>query len=494
MSRLRPTACALLLVALATATRPGTTCAAPPPSPAPPPPRQPVVPKAPKEPAIPTVVHVPIDELDTLVRAQGRSILLRYDEYRALLDAAGANDADARSLPSLDVVPLSAEGTLDLTDERGARFTAVYRLRGLAPGPRSTGFAAGGLAFESVRVEAEGGRGTGPLRGARRARAHLPRRARRPARVGGRVGGALDGGHHAALRPLAAQPRGDGARAHDSAGRAGLDRGRRRAARRPVSGREGGRGSRAADAAAGISSSHWAPSAKGSEGPTVIDAEVRTLYTLGDGVVAVRALVRADVLRTPTDTLTLDVPPDLAVHAIEGPGITGFVRSEDRTRVSIRLEKPTLGRVEALVQGERAHDGRGGHRPPAHRASRTRRGTAAWPRSGSARTSTCGRCASTGVGGVPEPGTDEATKGVLRYALDRADARLTVDVEPGALRVDATGTYYLNLAEPGQTLLAMVTYRVAEGTLFRAEPALPARVRPARTHDQRRRPKGSRAT
>src|SRR5690606_4622724 len=135
------------------------------PPPAPAPPSSPPAPKGkppppPPLPPIPTVVHVPTDELDVLLRGQGRGVILRYDEYRALLEAARGKDG-APEAPPQDVVRLSGDGTLDLTDERAARFEIVYRVQSLAPGPRSVGFDSGGVAFESIRVEPEGAAGPG---------------------------------------------------------------------------------------------------------------------------------------------------------------------------------------------------------------------------------------------------------------------------------------------------------------------------------------------
>jgi len=67
-------------------------------------------------------VHVPTDELDVLLRGQGRSVILRYDEYRALLEAARGQDVAPDAKAPEDVVRLSGDGTFDLTDERAVRF------------------------------------------------------------------------------------------------------------------------------------------------------------------------------------------------------------------------------------------------------------------------------------------------------------------------------------------------------------------------------------
>jgi hypothetical protein len=83
---------------------------------------------------------------------------------------------------------------------------------------------------------------------------------------------------------------------------------------------------------------------------------VKTLHTVGDGVVVTQALVKTEVLRTPTDTLVLGVPADLTVHKVEGAGVTGSTRSEDRATLTVRLEKPVLGAVQVLVQGERPYE------------------------------------------------------------------------------------------------------------------------------------------
>ncbi len=478
MIRPRLVGLGLVLVALVAGAGSVARGDAPPPTPAPvvpkpppPPPPLPPTPPLPKGDPIPTVVHVPTDELDVLLRAQGRAVLLRYAEYRELLEAARAKEGDPRALPPQDVVRLSGEGTIDLSDERAARFRIVYRVQGLAPGPRSLGFDSGGVAFESVKIEPEAD--AGPARYEAldgRGRLYLDGPGVRRVTVEGSAVPAVDGASHrldlwlpnpAAMALSVTLPPGVTA---TLAGEGAPLVVRSPASKPVVVVTRPTRG--------GNLVLSWAPSAQGTEGPGVIDADVMTLFTVGDGVVAVRALVRADVLRTPVDALTLDVPADLAVHGVTGNGVAAFTRSDDRRRLVVRLEHPVLGRVEVLLQGERPFKpGLGVELPRIRVAGALRHEGEVALRFGADVNARAVHV----VGGrrVTGAGGDPATAGVLRYALYRADAGVSVDVEPGALRVDATGTYYLNLAEPGQTLLATVTYRVVEGTLFRMSPRFP---------------------
>jgi hypothetical protein len=105
------------------------------------------------------IVHVPADELDVLLKGQGKGMLLRYADYAALRDAAQAKSETAQGQPPVDGALLAATGTLDLTGEKSALIELAYRVRGLAPGPRAIPFASAGLALESVEASPEAGSG-----------------------------------------------------------------------------------------------------------------------------------------------------------------------------------------------------------------------------------------------------------------------------------------------------------------------------------------------
>jgi hypothetical protein len=368
-------------------------------------------------------------------------------------------------------VRLSGDGTFDLTDERAVRFEIVYRVQSLATGPRSVGFDSGGLAFESSPRGARGAAGPGRYEVREgRGRIHLEGPGVRRVVVAGSAVPTVDGAtrrlelwlpNPAAMALAVTVPPGVEARFQGEGAPLSIASPAERAV---VVRTRPSRGGHLVIA--------WTPAAKGTEGPAVIDADVRTLYTVADGVIAVRAVVHADLLRTPSDVLTLEVPADLAVHAVEGPGVTGFARTDDRKRIRVRFEKPRLGRLELLVQGERPFaPGRGIELPSVRAAGAMRHRGEAGLRFGPDVNARAVRVS--GGRRVPRAGADPATAGVLRYAFARADASLSIDVEPGALRVDASGTYYLSLAEPGQTLFAIVTYRVVEGTLYRLSPRFP---------------------
>lgn len=476
MRAARPFAACLLLTALAVGR--ATAADAPARPPAPPPVPDPT-----------TVVEVPADAMDVLVAAKGRGMLLTYREYRELVDAAEAATRGDREAPPVDAVRVHGQGTLDLTDPRAARFQATYRVEGLAPGTRSIGFQAGGLALERVTVEPEAGAG--------------------PARYEEREGGLgrirLDGpGTRTVSVVASAVPGTDGAsRVLDlwvpSPAAFGLTITLPPGVAATVAGEgpplsvrslpQAPSSLRTRPGRDGHLVVRWAQAASAAEGPSVLDADVKSSWTVGASAVALRALVAVDVLRTPSASVVLEVPADLAVHAVDGPGVTGAVRSDDRRRLVVSLEKPTLGRVELLVEGEQA--------------------TVAGPAVEMPRVSVVGALRHEGEAVVrfgpdvrgrgvrveggrrvepapppppsgPPPRGDAAARpadptvgGTLRYVLARADATVRVDVEPARLAVDATSAYYLSLADAGQTLIATVTYRVVEGTLFRLRPRFP---------------------
>jgi hypothetical protein len=430
------------------------------------------------------VVHVPADELDVLLKAQGRGVVVRYDEFAALRAAARAKQESAEGQPPVDGALLSAAGTLDLTDPKAATFELTYKVRGLAPGPRAIPFASQHVAFESVvalkSVLAPAAGGTG-AEASRAAAAYEEKDGQGRLFLDGP--GALTLHVRGSARPTRNGPqRGLDLTLPDAAAFAldvrippGVEatltgEGPVRTVRSPAEGplvvairpQRGGRVQLA-----------WADAAKGTEGPSVLESEVKTLHTVGDGVVATSTLVKVDVLRTPTDRIVLAVPADLAIRNVEGPGVTGTSRSEDRKQLTVRLETARVGPVEVLVTADRPYQaGPGVELPRVWVVDALRQHGEVALRLASDLNVRQVRVE--GGRRVSLAGQAPERAGLLRYDLASGTGGVSLDLEPGKLRVDATSTYYLNLAEPGQTLIATITYRVVEGTLFRLSPRFPA--------------------
>ncbi len=81
-----------------------------------------------KRPGPDVVVHVPIDEMDVLLRADRRGVVLKHEEYERLLAEARLQSAVQRALPPADGSILFAEGVAG--PDRPGRGTPGSPLRG----------------------------------------------------------------------------------------------------------------------------------------------------------------------------------------------------------------------------------------------------------------------------------------------------------------------------------------------------------------------------
>ncbi len=431
-----------------------------------PPPPPPVQDRGPNE-----LVHVPTAEMDVLLRADSKGIVLRYEEYERLLAAARARALALKAQPPVDGTLVAASGTLDLTAERAGRLRMTYNVEVLAEGPRSVDFPLRRIALESILIQDTEGAADGRYEEWKRGpRLRFESPGRRIVTVEGSAAFArkmeqryLD----LVLPPASAMavtlkfPAGvEGVVIGEGAPvevRASAD-GPAETTVRP------GRQGRLRIA--------FAPAAKGADdGPPIIDTRTNSLHTIGDGLVASRIIVNADVFRSPVSDLTLDVPADLAVRSLEGKGVTGFQRLQSGA-IRVQLEKAFRGTVTMVLDAERPY------RPAAavamphitvqgavrHRAEMSMR----FGRDVRVRgiTPTAGRR-------LPASRA-KGQQDLLRYALHRQDATLAVDLEAGEVRTDAVSSYYLNLAEAGKTLIVTTTYRVLEGTVFALAPKMPA--------------------
>ena len=292
------------------------------------------------------VVHVPVDQMDVLLEADRRGVLLHYAEYVKLLQEARAHLAEMRGLPPATAAIVRADGTLDLASAEGARLEMRFDVEVLLPGVSYLAFPLDGLGVEDVRVEGGGtyeetggwqhlrfeGEGVrhvtltgwarvdqdGPSRvvamrlppaAAMALRTTLP-----PAASGSAIG---EGGAIPFQTPV--------------------DR-REQLSIRPTS-----------DGSVRVA---WAPAARAEEGPPVLDAETDTLHVLEDGLVHSRVVVHVNVLRTPVDRIVLRIPPESALRSVGGDGVTGEVRDEDRARVVLSLDKPRRGPWTATLDLE----------------------------------------------------------------------------------------------------------------------------------------------
>ena len=417
------------------------------------------------------LVHVPTDEMDVLLRSDRQGIVLRYGEYRALLEAAEARRAQLEAQPPVDGTLVASAGLLDLGDRRAARLELHYTATVLADGPRSVPFPLKGFAIEELAVQdldgAPSGRyeewngrprlrfdGPGQRVITARCSASYARKGetryldlwlppasamalsiRFPAGVEGFVQGE---GAATSVRARATEP--ETVRVRPSRG------GRLRLA--------------------------FAPAAKGGDaGPPILDTSASTLHTVADGLVTTRSILHAQVFRTPVAQLTLLTPTDFSLHAVSGKGVTNYARSETTGRVTVDLEKPVLGSVVLTVEGERPY--RPG--PDVGLAHITFVGAVRHRETVGVQFGRDVRVRGLDVtGGKRLPASRRKGQGhLLRYELDRPDARLAVELRAGRVRMDAASTYYLNLAEAGKTLIATTHYRVTEGTVFSLRPQMP---------------------
>ncbi|MDJ0523204.1 MAG: hypothetical protein QNJ90_14130 [Planctomycetota bacterium] len=417
------------------------------------------------------LVHVPTDELDVLLKADRKGIVLRYAEYERLLAAAKARRAELEAQPPVDGTLVSCEGTLDLTPERAATMRLSYGVEVLADGPRSVDFPLRGFAIERLLIQDGDGSPSGRYEewdGRPRLRFDEPGRRLVTALASGvftRRGAQrfLDLGFppaSAMALTLRFPPGVEGVVVGEGAPvpvRAPSDRAHEVQVRPSRTGRL-----RVA----------FAPRAKGTDdGPAILDTRTNSLHTVGDGLVQSRVIVNADVFRTPVSRLDLRVPAGFAVRSLEGKGVTGFRRNASGERIRVDLDKPYLGTVVLVLEGERAYQpGPDVAMPSVVVADAVRHRAEMAVQFGS----------DVRVRGFDVSGGKRLAalrrKGqthLLRYGLTRADGALSVDLEAGAVRLDASSTYYLNLAEAGKTLIVTTTYRVVEGTVFALKPKMP---------------------
>jgi len=417
------------------------------------------------------LVHVPTEEMDVLLRADRRGIVLRYAEYQRLMKAAKARAEALEALPPVDGTLVSCRGKLDLTGEDAATMQLDYVVEVLADGPRSVAFPLRNFALEQLLVQDADGAVSGRYeewKGRPRLRFESPGRRTVTARASAaflRKGAQryLD----LQLPPASAMS----VALRFPAGVEGVVIGEGPAI--PVRARSDepltvharpSRGGRLRIA--------FAPSAKGTEdGPPILDTLTNALHTVGDGLINTRVVVHVDVFRSPVDRLTLQVPADLSVRALEGNGVTGFRRSADATRLTVQLAKRVLGPVIVTLEGERPYRPGDGVALPHVLVGGSVRDRALMAVQ-------FGRDVRVRGFRVTEGRRLPASRAkgqqhLLRYELTRESGTLAVDLAPGAVRLDAVSTYYLNLAEAGKTLIATTTYRVLEGTVFALRPRMP---------------------
>ncbi|MDJ0976850.1 MAG: hypothetical protein QNJ98_20510, partial [Planctomycetota bacterium] len=421
-------------------------------------------------PAVPTsadepeeLVHVPIEEMDVLLKSGKRGIVLRYDEYKALVDAARKRRELLEAEPPVDGALVSADGTLDARPADAARFELTYDVRVLASGPRSVRFPVGGFAIERLTFsEGEG------LFEERRGRPRLYFETSGPRRVRVQASAQYSKKGESRLLDMLLPPAAAmGVTLRLPAGYDAIVVGEGPAIRVPAKAQA--HTMRVRPGRTGRLRLAMAPAAKGTDGPPILDSHVHGVHTVADGVIKSQIGVTTDVLRTAVSRLSLRVPADLAVLDLGGDGVTGFRRSADRERIDVDLAKPVLGRVGLKLTAESAYTPGPAVAPPRVRladAIRHRehvglyfgddvklRGV----------TPTGGRRIGAGKGRA----------GAFVYALAGESARVAFALEPGTVRTRAVSTYYLNLGETGKTLLATTTYRVVEGTVFTLAPQFP---------------------
>ncbi len=409
------------------------------------------------------LVHVPVGELDVLLKADRKGVVLNYAEYRRLLDAAQARAKRLAAEPPVDGALVSAEGSMDLTAEKAARLSLRYAATVLADGPRSVGFPLRGIALESIEIAGREGASGGryeEFKGRPRIRFDGPgsrdvtvTASATYARKGeGRFLDVVVPPASAMALAVTFPPGVEGFIAGEGPPVTVQTEGSRPKVVRVRPGRQG----RLRLA--------FAPAAKGVDGPPILDTQTHGVFGPKDGILHADVIVQVDVFRTAVDALTLRVPEDFNVHDLGGNSVTGFRRSDDRQRVVVDLDKPRLGRLELKLRGERRYAAGPGIEIPRvtvqdavrHRAQVALRVSP----------DVNARDVVVEGGHRVAPRKDERDGTIFRYALSGADARLALNLEPGALRLDAVSTYYLNLAEAAKTLLATTTYRVMEGTVF----------------------------
>ncbi|MFV1957909.1 MAG: hypothetical protein ACC662_00710, partial [Planctomycetota bacterium] len=416
------------------------------------------------------VVHVPIDQMDVLLEADRRGIVLDHAAYQRLLAAARARASADEARPPVDAALLAAEGVLDLTESaaappRGAPFSITWRVRVLADGPSLVDFPWRGAAVETIDVEGEG--------------QYEERAGRGRLRFEGRGGLTVTVTGFAAVERTEARRRIDLVLPPSGAmairlrlpaavtgfveGEGGLQRfetAAREASERLVRPRRDGR-----------LSVVWGPAARSADLPPVLDVETRTLHTIDEGMIRSRILVHVEVFREGVETLRLRLPARSGIRAAGGKDVVATARSADRRHLLVTFAKPVRGAVEITLDVETPYRPRAGvplPRVAVEGALRERgrvdlrfgRGVEA-------------RAVHVRGGRRLVAGKRKQGDVVLEYALDGGDGGIDVDLEPARTRLEATSTYYLNLTEPAKTLLAAITLHVFDAPAFVLRPRFP---------------------
>ncbi len=417
------------------------------------------------------LVHVPTKEMDVLLRADRKGIVLRYAEYERLMKAAKARAASLEAQPPVDGTLVSCAGTIDLTPERAATMRLTYGVDVLADGPRSVAFPLRGFAIEHLLIQDPDGTPSG------RYEEWGGRPRLRFAEPGPRVVTATASAAFARkgaqryldlwLPPASAMA----LSLRFPAGMEGVVIGEGAAVtvRAPS---DGPLDVRARPSRSGRLRIAFAPRAKGTEGgPAILDTRTNSLHSVGDGLVHSRVIVNADIFRTPVSRLQLDVPEGFAVRSLTGKGVTGFRRDASGRSLTVDFGKPVLGTAVITLEGERPYQ----PGPDVEMPNVTVTGAVRHRAEMSMQFGRDVRVRGFDVTGGKRLPASRA-KGqthLMRYALTRAEGRLAVELEAGEVRLDATSTYYLNLAEAGKTLIVTTTYRVLEGTVFALRPKMP---------------------
>ncbi len=426
-----------------------------PPKPAPPPSPQ----AADTDPGPEVIIYVPIDEMDVILEADRRGVVLRYEEYRALLEEARARARAQARRPPARAALLSATGEVDL--ETG-RLVATWRVRVLEDGVAFVPFPFHDVALETIEVE--GGRyeernAMGWLR--------LEGKGERSVRVVGRVGETEDGERHSVafrLPPAAAMALRVAAPASATGEVAGEGA--------PIAIETGPSEGEIVDvrpAPDGRVAASWTPAARGPVGPPVLDAEIQVLHVLAGNLARTRAVVRVRISRTPAQSVALSLPAASAVRSVGGKGMIGSRRSDDRGTLTLDFDAPHRGVVQAVLDLETPYepgpdtalpriDVVDAVRQRTELALRVERGVV---------------LEDVRIRGGRRLPLPKKAPDVLRYELADASSEVRVDLVPTELVIEASSTWYLNLTEAAKTLLAAVTYRVDEGNAFVLEPHFP---------------------
>ncbi len=412
------------------------------------------------------VVHLPVDEMDVLLEADRRGVVLRYEEYRDLLARARAQAAGRAGLPPADGALARAHGTIEVGTDDRVRLDLRYRVVVLAPGTSLVPFVFEGVALEVVEVSGAGryeerdGKGRLRFDG--------------PGSYDVAVRGWLPPQHEHEQRHLRVHLPPASAMAIDVSFPPAVSGHAQGEGQALVVATEAASGDtlRLRPSAAGRLDLAWGPAARSQDGPPLLDVQTRSFHGIEPGLIHTHTVVGLDVLRAPTDTFVLTVPAVMALRGVSGPGVVGSSRSEDRTRLVVQLESDVRGRIELVVTAETPFEASDGVELPrigVEGALRERADVAFDLKPGVA-------AEDVRVEGGRRLASLRTRDGrsLLHYDLARADSRILVDLLPGDTVVEAASTYYLNLTEPAKTLVAAITYQVVKGKAFRLLPRFPA--------------------